>query len=181
MSGVWTVPNIISSIRIIIVPAFVTALLYDRFDYALILFITAALSDAVDGFIARAAKQKTRFGAFLDPLADKFLLITSFIILFAVYGLIPKWLVITVISRDVIVTLGWFLLYISSHIKKPEPSLIGKAANDLQMLLIVYILLTVNFPGIPAPTVWMFIPVAGLTIISGLWYMYRGLQLSNEK
>jgi len=180
MGGVLTIPNIITFIRIIIVPAFVTALIYERHDYALILFITAGLSDALDGFIARVAKQKTRFGAFLDPLADKCLLIISFI-LFAVYGLIPKWLTIAIISRDVIVTLGWFLLYISSNIKKPEPTIMGKAAIALQVLLIAYILLEINFLSIPEPTGWMFVLVALLTIISGLQYIYRGLRIANEK
>jgi cardiolipin synthase len=180
MGDVLTVPNIITFIRIIIVPAFAAALIYDRYDYALILFITAGFSDALDGFIARATKQKTRFGTFLDPLADKCLLITSFI-LFAVYGLIPKWLAITVISRDVIVTLGWFLMYILSHMTKPEPSLMGKATIVMQVLLIAYTLLSINVNYIPPPTDLMFWTVAVLTIVSGLQYIYRGLQITNEK
>lgn len=181
MPNVLTVPNVITIIRIIIVPVFITALIYGRYDYALILFTAAGFSDALDGFIARATKQKSRFGTFLDPLADKFLLITSFI-LFAVYDLIPKWLTITVISRDVIVVLGWFLLYVLSHATKPEPSITGKATTVMQVLFIVYILLAVNFSDIVAPPAkWMFVSVAAITIISGLLYIYRGLQIAHEK
>ena len=95
---VLSIPNIITLIRIVIIPVFVTALVYKRYNYALALFIVASISDALDGLLARATNQKTQFGAFLDPLADKFLLTVSFI-LFSVYGWIPSWLTITVISR----------------------------------------------------------------------------------
>ncbi|HBR22676.1 MAG TPA: CDP-diacylglycerol--glycerol-3-phosphate 3-phosphatidyltransferase, partial [Nitrospiraceae bacterium] len=78
------------------------------------MFIVAALTDALDGFIARLTNQKTELGTFLDPLADKFLLVTSFI-LFSLNDLVPKWLAITVISRDVIVVIGWVLVYLITH------------------------------------------------------------------
>src|SRR5208337_2979592 len=107
---VLSVPNSITFIRIVIIPVFVTALVYNRVDYALWLFIVASFSDLLDGLLARMTNQQTRLGAFLDPLADKFLLVTSFI-LFSVYGWIPKWLAIAVISRDLIVVIGWFLLF----------------------------------------------------------------------
>ena len=100
---VLNIPNIITFIRIVIIPVFVTALIYRRYDYALFLFIAAAVSDALDGLLARITKQKTKLGAFLDPLADKSLLVTSFV-LFSVYGWIPMWLTIIVISRDLIVS-----------------------------------------------------------------------------
>ncbi len=178
--SVVNIPNIITFIRIIIIPAFVTALIYKRYDYALLLFIIAAVSDTLDGLMARVTKQKTKLGAFLDPLADKSLLVTSFI-LFSVYDWVPTWLTITVISRDVIVTLGWFLLYLTSHSIKVEPSLIGKAAIASQLILIAYTLLSINFNNIPRPDNWMFWIVAVLTTVSGLQYIYRGLKQASEK
>jgi cardiolipin synthase len=178
--NVVNIPNIITFVRIIIIPAFVTALIYKRYNYALFLFIFAAVSDALDGLVARMTKQKTKLGAFLDPLADKSLLVTSFI-LFSVYDWIPLWLTITVISRDVIVVLGWILLYLSAHITKIEPSIIGKAAIASQLIIIAYTLLFINVNYIPPPAGLMFWTVAVLTIVSGLQYIYRGLKQTSEK
>jgi len=175
-----SLPNMITFMRIILIPVFVTALVYRRYEYALALFVTASLTDMLDGLLARLTDQKTKLGAFLDPLADKVLLLTSFI-LFSVYGWIPKWLTITVISRDLIVTLGWLLLYLTSHISRVEPTFTGKAAIASQLVLIAYVLLAINLPSLPdeAPDFAMWI-VAGLTIASGSQYVYRGLT-QNEK
>lgn len=174
------IPNIITLIRIIIIPVFVTALVYEKYNYALYLFIAAAISDAFDGLFARATKQKTRLGAFLDPLADKSLLMTSFI-LFSVYSWLPKWLVIIVISRDIIVTIGWLLLYFALHKTNIGPSLMGKAAIASQFILVAYTLVSINF-NISPPGNWALYVVACLTIVSGLQYIYRGLKdQANEK
>ncbi len=177
---VLSIPNSITFIRIVIIPVFVTALVYNRVDYALFLFIVAGISDMLDGLLARITNQQTRLGAFLDPLADKFLLMTSFI-LFSVYGWIPTWVTITVISRDLIVTLGWLLLYLLYDITRVVPSLIGKTAIATQLVLIAYTLFSRTFRGVPPPEVWMFIIVTLLTMISGLQYIYRGLRQSSEK
>ena len=177
---VFSIPNSITFIRIVIIPAFVTALVYNRIDYALFLFIIASISDMLDGLLARITNQQTRLGAFLDPLADKFLLMTSFI-LFSVYGWIPTWMTITVISRDLIVTLGWLLLYLLYDITKVEPSLIGKGAIAGQLVLIAYTLFSRTFRGFPPPQGWTFIIITLLTMISGLQYIYRGLKQAGEK
>ena len=176
---VLSIPNSITFIRIVIIPVFVTALVYGRVDYALYLFIVASISDMLDGLLARITDQQTRLGAFLDPLADKFLLMTSFI-LFSVYGWIPLWMTITVISRDLIVTLGWLLLYLLYDISKVEPSLIGKAAIAGQLVLIAYTLFSRTF-HFPPPEGWMLIVVTLLTMLSGLQYIYRGLRQTSEK
>lgn len=177
---VLSVPNIITLIRIVIIPVFVTALIYKRYDYALALFIVASISDALDGLLARLTNQKTQFGAFLDPLADKLLLTVSFI-LFSVYGWIPSWLTITVISRDLIVTLGWVVLYLASHITTIAPSIIGKSAVASQLILIAFILLSINMDNFLPPAGWMLWTVAALTITSGLQYISRGIKQANEK
>ncbi len=177
---VLNIPNIITFIRIVIIPIFVTALVYRRYDYAMFLFIAAAVSDALDGLLARITKQKTKLGAFLDPLADKSLLVTSFI-LFSVYDWIPMWLTIIVISRDLIVMLGWLSLYLIYHITKVEPTFTGKAAIASQLILIAYTLLSVNTDFIPSLPNAMFLIVAALTAASGLQYIYRGLRQASEK
>jgi cardiolipin synthase len=168
--------------RIVIIPIFVTSIIYKRYDYSLYLFVIAALTDMFDGLFARLTNQKTPLGTFLDPLADKFLLVSSFIVL-SVYGWIPKWLTITVISRDLIITIGWFLLYLIGGVSKVEPSLLGKTTIWLQSLLIAYILIDINvkidlflLPFVPRLLQWV---TAGVTILSGLHYIHRGLKLTH--
>ena len=171
----FNVPNTLTTLRIVLIPVFVCALVYRRYDYALYVFIIAAVTDFFDGLIARARNQQTELGKFLDPVADKFLLVTSFV-LFAVYGLVPKWLTITVISRDVIIVAGWLILYLSAHRTQVEPSLLGKLANASQLVLLAYILLLLNVDAhaMPSPEPLMIL-TALLTVFSGLHYIYRGL------
>jgi cardiolipin synthase len=175
--GFLNIPNTLTITRIIIIPIFVTAIIYKRYDYALYLFIVAALTDIFDGLLARLKNQKTALGTFLDPLADKFLIVTSFIIL-STYGLLPKWLAITVISRDTIVIIGWFLLYVVTGKANVEPSSLGRATIWVQSVFIAYVLLNLNFFSLPSIyPVFKWI-TAGFTIISGLHYIYRGLKLT---
>ena len=167
-------PNTLTISRIVVIPLFVTAVIYRRYDYALYLFAVAALTDTFDGLIARMRNQKTALGTFLDPLADKFLLVTSFI-LFSIYGLLPTWLTITIISRDIIVVTGWIVLYFVTHTTTVEPSLVGKAAIALQLVLICYILFSLNLPNLPDIREYLTWITAVFTILSGLQYLYRGL------
>jgi cardiolipin synthase len=106
---VLNLPNMLTMTRIVLIPVFITTIIYGRYELALYLFVFSSLTDALDGLLARLRDQRTPLGAFLDPLADKFTLVTSFV-LFSYYGWIPKWLTITVISRDVIIVTGWMLL-----------------------------------------------------------------------
>jgi len=153
-------------------------IIYGKYKYALSLFVIAALTDAFDGLFARLTNQKTRLGTFLDPLADKFLLVTSFII-FSVYGWIPKWLAITVISRDLIVVIGWFLLYLITHNSIIEPVLLGKTAIALQVITLAYVLVNINLSSPqPIPDILLFL-TAAITAISGLQYIYKGFRLTN--
>lgn len=177
---VLNLPNSLTIARIVIIPLFIMAVIYKRYDYALYMFIVAALTDTLDGFIARLTNQKTALGTFLDPLADKFLLITSFII-FSINGWLPKWLTITVISRDVIVITGWVLVYLITHTSSVKPTATGKAAIAMQLMLLCYVLLDINLgflPDIQNVLIWL---TAALTIISGLHYIYRGFKLTNAE
>ncbi|RLA89883.1 MAG: CDP-diacylglycerol--glycerol-3-phosphate 3-phosphatidyltransferase, partial [Deltaproteobacteria bacterium] len=97
-----TIPNFLTILRILLTPVLVILLLEGRLSEALFVFIIAGVTDALDGLIARLYKQKTRLGAFLDPLADKLLLVTTYVIL-AVQGLVPSWLTVIVLSRDVLI------------------------------------------------------------------------------
>ncbi len=175
---VLNIPNTLTIARIFIVPVFAASILYEKYRYALYLFVAAALTDALDGLMARVADQRTPLGTFLDPLADKFLLVTSFV-LFAVYGWIPKWLTITVISRDLIVVVGWLLLYMTTHNAKVQPVLLGKAAIVLQVFTLTYVLLQINFTSFPALPLSFLLLTAAATAVSGLQYVYRGSRLTD--
>jgi cardiolipin synthase len=173
--GALNIPNTFTIARIVIIPVFITSIIYKRYDYALYLFIIAALTDLFDGLFARLKNQRTALGTFLDPLADKFLLVTAFVI-FSIYDWVPKWLTITVISRDIIIVTGWFLLYFTSGRSKVDPSLLGKTTMWIQSLLIAYILLYINQIVPDMPRVFLLL-TAGITIFSGLHYVYRGLKV----
>lgn len=177
--GALNIPNTLTITRIVIIPVFITSIIYKRYDYALYLFIVAALTDLFDGLFARLTNQRTALGTFLDPLADKFLLVTAFII-FSIYDWIPKWLTITVISRDVIIVTGWFLLYFTTGRSKVDPSLLGKTTIWIQSLLIAYVLAYINCFVPELPRVFLLL-TAGTTILSGLHYIYRGLKVSHAE
>jgi len=173
-------PNALTVARIIIIPVFVTAIIYKKHQHAFFLFVLAALTDLLDGYIARVTDQKTALGTFLDPLADKLLLTSSFI-LFSFNAWIPLWLTITVISRDIIVVIGWLLLYMITHDVKIEPVLLGKAAIAFQLVTLALVLLSVNMPSISVPKEFLFAVTAALTALSGIQYVYKGLRVADGR
>lgn len=180
MKTVLNIPNSLTVLRIILIPAFIIALQYGKIDIALYLFFAAAVSDGLDGIFARLKDQKTALGAILDPLADKFMLITAFVF-YAYFGWVPKWLTIIVISRDLMVVTGWMAVYLSTRRMILAPSVFGKAAIFTQFALICYILLYKNFgilPGLNSP---LIILATALTIFSGLHYVYRELRIAGGK
>lgn len=182
--GVLNLPNTLTIARIVLIPVFIVAVIYKRYDYALYLFAVAAITDTLDGLFARLTNQKTALGTFLDPLADKFLLVTSFI-LFSLNGWLPKWLTIAVISRDIIVVIGWFLIYLITHVSNVKPTNTGKAAIAMQLMLLCYVLLEKNIPSLPdmheMPIRIIIWVTAALTILSGLHYIYRGFKLTHAE
>ncbi|MEW6601922.1 MAG: CDP-alcohol phosphatidyltransferase family protein, partial [Nitrospirota bacterium] len=146
--------------------------------YALIIFIVASITDILDGFIARVTKQITDFGKILDPVADKFFLVTSFILMSSI-GLIPKWLAIIVISKDLIVVTGSVILYFVTHKLNIEPSILGKASSASQFFLVGLVLLYYNLPEVINVTPVFYI-VAAFTSLAGIHYVYKGLKIANS-
>ena len=175
------VPNILTLLRIILIPAFATAVSYHRFDLAFYIFLTAAVTDKMDGMIARLSGKSTDLGSVLDPLADKFMLITSFMV-FLILRLIPVWLAIAVLSRDIIVILGWGLLSLLGGSVRIEPTRTGKLAIAAQFTLLTAVLFRMNYgiitEAVIAALVWA---AAGLTAVSGLQYVERGLKIASER
>jgi cardiolipin synthase len=131
--GNLTVPNQLTILRIFLVPVFVILLAYGYLGWALIVFLTAGATDALDGLIARKAGQRTTLGAWLDPMADKLLLVTAFVVLtlpmVPLTNHIPLWLTIVVISRDVVIVGVVAAVSLAIGPRTFRPSVLGKAAT----------------------------------------------------
>jgi cardiolipin synthase len=167
-------PNILTTLRILLIPVFIIALLYGEYGAALGVFILAGVTDGLDGFIARSRHQQTRLGSYLDPVADKLLLDTSFITL-AVLQHLPVWLAVIVLSRDVAIVVGSAVLYMQEHALTVSPSWLGKGTTFLQLFLVAVTLLFMNFGGDPFLHQLLIWAVAAFTILSGLHYIVRGV------
>ncbi len=165
-------PNIISVLRIVLVYPVTVLLLERRFDWALGLFVVAGLSDGLDGFLAKHYGWQSRLGSYLDPLADKLLLIACFIAS-GWLGLIPIWLVVAAILRDVVIVTGGALYYFLLHPFEGKPLLLSKLNTLCQLLLIVAVL--ANETLLPLPTGLMSVLiyiVFTTTLASGALYVY---------
>ena len=173
-----TIPNLITILRIILVPIFVIYMISDRTLGALIIFIIASISDALDGFLARVFHQKSNLGTHLDPLADKILLMTAYITL-AILKMIPSWLAVLAISRDVIILLGVLILYLNRYPVKIHPSLLSKATTVIQAATIL-IVLSHGYLNIEFLRIYAFWLVALLTIGSGLQYIRIGMVILSQ-
>ncbi len=177
--------NKLSLFRILLVPGFVWCLIYYRPQegeglryLAVLLFSLGVVTDAVDGYIARAERQASRLGAILDPAADKLLLVTAFLSLSLISTLppqyrLPAWVPIVVLSRDLIIVFGWLLIVLVKGDLQAQPSLWGKVTTFFQMLTIVAVLL--GWPGAQGILWGAMI----LTVLSGVGYLRRGNRLLN--
>ena len=142
------------------------------------LFLLGVVTDAVDGYVARAERQATRLGAILDPAADKLFLVTAFLSLSLISTLpessrIPPWVPILVISRDGVIVCGWLIIVLVTGDLQAYPSRLGKATTFFQMIAILLLLLGW---GLAKPVLWI---AMGFTVLSGIGYLRRGNQLLN--
>jgi cardiolipin synthase (CMP-forming) len=176
------IPNILSLLRIILVPVIVIFLMEGSYLKALIVFSLSGLTDGMDGFLARILKQQTKLGAYLDPIADKALLTSSFLTL-AIMGILPGWLTVIVISRDCIILLGIAILTIMSISFEIHPVFISKVTTMLQLLTVFMVLMLKGLAsGIDYSWIYMLYWVTALfTILSGLAYLVRGIRLINHQ
>ena len=176
-------PNFLTLIRILSIPFFLVYLSYHRYLEALIIFIIGGVTDFLDGLAARLMKQQTPLGAYLDPIADKLLVITSFIVLGLIGG-IPMWLAIIVVSRDVLIITGYgIMVFLTDERPEVKPSLIGKFSTLLQLFTLGVALALLHNAALMNPLMRdIFIgSTAVLTVLSGVQYIYRGfLWLQNK-
>ena len=171
-----TLPNVITLLRILLTPLLVWLLLDHRMKQALLVFLIAGFSDGLDGLIARVFHQKSKLGAYLDPLADKLLLVSSFILLGHMEK-IPYWLVIITVSRDAIIVLGIVTLMLHQLRVEIKPLVLSKLNTLLQLLTIFVVLGSVYFTPPPWGLMLLFSITAMLSIASGLHYILRGIRL----
>ncbi|MBF0121582.1 MAG: CDP-diacylglycerol--glycerol-3-phosphate 3-phosphatidyltransferase [Desulfobacterales bacterium] len=173
-----SIPNILTIIRILLTPIFVICLLKDVFFSGFVIFIFAAITDGLDGFIARYFNQRTVLGAYLDPIADKMLLMSAFITL-SVLKIIPSWLTVIVLSRDVVIVLGVAIIAIVEIKVEIKPSIISKLTTLFQLVTVSIMLCEEefhfsSFSYIEFP---LFAITGVLTVLSGLHYIYRGMNI----
>jgi CDP-diacylglycerol--glycerol-3-phosphate 3-phosphatidyltransferase len=180
-----TTANKITILRILLVPFFIVQMIYyeesgDEFNrlLALVSFAVAALSDGLDGFIARRCHQRSELGAVLDPLADKFLLVSG-IILLSIKNphleQIPVWMTGTVVGRDLIILVGLTVIHYTVGKFTVRPRLIGKVATVLQMVVVLWLLLKWNSHW---ARIWT-ISAALCTGLSGILYLLDGIRQLN--
>jgi len=184
-----TVPNLITSIRIILTPVFIIYLINDEILPALVLFVLAGVSDAADGLIARLFNQKSELGAFLDPLADKILLVAAFVLL-SVKNSVPLELTVVVISRDILILLGVLILFLNGQDLTIKPSVLSKITTCLQLATVFLVLSVSHFASVPQFTgiaekmqdnlLYVFWPTGILTITSCLHYMRHWFRMMGE-
>ena len=172
------IPNTITLIRILLVPLFIIYLQKHLFMLSLIVFIVAAISDGLDGMFARFFNQRTSLGAYLDPIADKMLLVSAFITL-SIQGIIPFWLSVIVISRDILIMTGVLICTMTEIKVKIQPSMISKFTTVAQ-LFTIFISLLYQIISPALSTNWthaLYGVTSILTITSGLHYIYKGLNI----
>ncbi|NPA57820.1 MAG: CDP-diacylglycerol--glycerol-3-phosphate 3-phosphatidyltransferase [Aquificae bacterium] len=170
--------NQLTIFRIFLIPVFIILIGYNKPLHALVVFIIAGLTDALDGFIARRFNQITTLGKVLDPIADKALLVSSFVFIYTsdLQVKFPYWYVVIVISRDVYILLGSALIYLLKGYLDVKPSIFGKATTFFQILSVV-VVLGANITHIPEVAVKGVIYTASFfTVLSTLTYTYDGLQ-----
>ncbi len=169
LESIVTLANQITLLRIILIPVFIISLIEGSHVWPVVIFTFTIITDAIDGFVARRRNEKTKLGSFLDPLADKMLMFASFISL--VYlKVIPLWVFVLTISRDVVILAGWLIIYFITDSLEIKPRPLGKITTIIQMCTIWFILIGVQ----PVVQISLLYLTAAVTAISGIDYIIVG-------
>ncbi|MBI4358924.1 MAG: CDP-alcohol phosphatidyltransferase family protein [Candidatus Omnitrophica bacterium] len=177
-------PNYITIFRIFLVPVFFTFLIYFNANHpnfrliALCLFSVAILTDALDGIIARRYHKKTELGTFLDPFADKLLLLSAFLGILMSEALMlkpPVWVVVIIVFRDLFIIFGLVIIFLTTMRLKIQPDIFGKLTTFFQMLTVFFVLAQWK------SSVILWYLTAGLTILSSISYLIHGIKMLNVR
>ena len=189
-SRIVTVPNLLTVFRMVLIPVFVSLLFYQRFVLALGVFVIAGVTDGLDGLLARRFNQKSQLGTILDPIADKLMLVTAFVVLsmrsvfpqpIPSHLPIPFWVTVSVISRDVFIIVGAAAINVVTGFRGFRPSMLGKINTVIQITAIGIIMVAASVPygtGYYLPT--LYATVFGFAILSGAHYVFFVSKLVNE-
>lgn len=187
-SKVLTLANLLTFLRMALIPVFAIMLVYHREGWALFVFTVAGVSDGIDGFIARRMKQESELGTIIDPIADKLLMTTAFIML-TIPGLlspgrhlpVPFWVTAAVIGRDVLIIAVAGAINMMTGFRGFKPSWLGKASTFVQVTAVILILIATVFPGLNGiylPTVYAI--VVAFAVFSGVHYVFYVARLMRE-
>jgi cardiolipin synthase len=175
-----SIPNLITLGRILLVPIVVWAIASGAMWIAFVLFLAAGLSDAVDGYLAKRFHMTTELGAYLDPLADKALIVSIYITL-GINGLIPGWLVILVVSRDIMIVGAVMLSWLVGTPVKVKPLLVSKLNTAAQIVFACVVLGTLGFAyPLPRVSLLLMAVVAALTLLSVAAYVAEWVRHMNS-
>ena len=181
---VLTPANQITLLRMLLIPAFVILVVYGMLGWALLVFATAGITDALDGLIARRSGQKTSLGAWLDPMADKLLLVTTFVVLtmpgLGLANRLPIWLTVLIISRDVVIVLTVAIISLAMGPRTFQPTIFGKLATATYIVTAVIAMLF-NYLGYHSilvdAAIWGSLAI---TLVSGLHYIWVATRIIEE-
>jgi cardiolipin synthase (CMP-forming) len=179
-AGIWTIPNILTAFRIVLTLPFLYFVQQGSFGKALLVFFAASLTDFVDGYAARRLKQQSRLGRFLDPIADKLLTTTGFVVMaipHAGFPSIPIWLAVAVVGRDLIIVSGSLVVYLLTKFRDFRPTLLGKINTLVELGLIVWFLVfhTTGRLIFLLPSLYAIV-IASL-LLSGAEYVIKGMSI----
>ncbi|HEX8472644.1 MAG TPA: CDP-alcohol phosphatidyltransferase family protein [Pyrinomonadaceae bacterium] len=193
-SRIFTVPNFLTVIRMVLIPVFVIALYYQRFAWALAIFIFAGVTDGLDGLLARRFNQYSQLGRILDPIADKLLLVTAFVTLSMPSVMspdampdphprhlpVPFWVTTAVISRDIFIIVGAAAINVVTGFRGFRPSWLGKINTVVQLTAIVAILTAARFPPLRGYLPTVYTTVFAFALFSGVHYVFWVSRLLSE-
>lgn len=169
-----TIPNLLSVIRILLAPVFFGLVAYNHMVWAFWVFFVGGLTDGLDGFFARVLNQRSELGTILDPVADKVFLSLSSLTL-GLYGIVPRWVVILFVARDIVLVAGVVLLKLIDCPIPVRPHILGKITTGFQVFylgLSALVLVGIMIPGIIHLLEAMAVM---MSIISGVYYIHKGL------
>jgi len=182
--AVLTLANQLTLLRMLLIPAFVILIVYGEMGWALLAFLIAGITDALDGLIARWTGQKTTLGAWLDPTADKLLLVSTFIVLtlpgIGLVSRIPLWLTVCMISRDLTIIVTVIIVNLAIGRRTFRPTLLGKIATGIYIATGL-VFLIVNYLGRPSPVTDVMVYLSLIiTVFSALHYIRHASRIISE-
>lgn len=174
-ASIWRqVPNVLTGLRLLLVPPILVLLVRGVYDWALTLAIVAGVSDALDGWLARRFGWQTRIGGILDPLADKLLLVGTYVTLGAL-GYLPIWLVVLVVLRDVVIVTGAAVFHFRFEAVQPEPTQLSKLNTAFQLLLALVVMLALAGAPVPNAIQTGLVAIVGvLVVVTMAQYVWIG-------